>query len=359
MKLLPKFHSRTGKKIYLAAALVCLSWAGSNAIAGNITLPNSGGDAFALDPADNLLYALSQGSGTDSLNVVNLTNDTVIGTYSFGTSGDAGVAAEGTSVFVANQEAHTVLDLTVNPGGGTPVLTRTDTYASNLFPTGMAALSTTYGVTLQGVDSLNVTNSSTGASIANVSVTPAAGNLYADSDTNVYLADGGGSTTTVVNSAGALVQTLSNTYTFALNANPTMHFVYASTLAGSSTLLQLNGTGYAPTGNSFTFSSAIQYVSVDPTDGYVWVDLGAGNNVYELSSSLALLGIYSVTTPTGMEAYNGIDYVQVGNTSQIVALQSTPEPGVTVLFLFGLGGMLYLALRQKLNRPEKEAVLLS
>jgi hypothetical protein len=362
MKLLPEFHSRTGKKIYLAAALVCLSWAGSNAIAGNITLDNTDGQALAIDPTDDLLYASSQGGGTQHLDVVNLQTDAVIGTYTYSSGGSAGVAAEGTSVFLAQQDTSQVLDLTVNPAGGTPVLTRTDTYASNLLPTGIAALSTTYGVTMQDSDSLNVTNSSTGVSIANVALTSAAGNVYSDPTSNVYLADSGqpgNFQTKVVSSTGTVVQTLSNVYTLALNANPSMHFVYSDTSSNSSTLLQLNGSTYATTGNSFAFSSAIDYVSVDPTDGYVWVDLDSSNNVYELSSSLALLGIYSVSDPTAMAALNGIDYVQVGNSNTLQALQSTPEPGVTVLFLFGLGGMLFLVLRQKLHRPEKEAILLA
>lgn len=292
--------------------------------AQTITLDNSGYQFFALDAARHFLYsAESTGpGGTKHLNVINTLTNTVVGNYSFSASGyTSQVATSGTNVFWADQGSSLVRVLSVN-AAGVPSVLRND---SMTLATGVAALSTTYGASLQGTgDVMRIVNSTTGVTSATVNLGGVASNMISDPLANLYYVRSNTYDVKVINLAGTIVRPLTGTV-MAIDSTPGRHFVYFESGSSSRVLTQLNGADDSPTSESYDFGvgAVITSVAVDASTGNVWASLQAQNRVVQLDSGLDFIQQFTVPNASAIAFDSGKAFVYQAGTNNIVVV---PEP---------------------------------
>ena len=330
----------TSRKSKITKALSALGLAGllatGTAQAVTITIDNSGGQTFALDPARHFLYTgESTGpGGTKHLDVINTLTNTVVGNFSFTAGGySSQIAASGTNVFWADQGSSLVRVIAVS-NAGTPTAQRND---SLTLATGVAALSGTYAASLQGTgDFMRIINSGTGSTLQNVALGGVAGQVYADPLTNLYFARST-SAFKVITLGGAIVTTIPGLVT-AIDASPAHHFVYYSPTG--QVLNQLDGGSIASTGRSFDFGAgaSMSYVAADAQTGNVWVTLQAQNRVVELDPALNFVQQFTVTGAEAIAIQDGEAFVHQVGTSNVVVL-AAPEPASAGLIVGVLGAV--------------------
>lgn len=299
--------------------------------ATQITLDNSSSQAFAVDPTRHFLYSAQNISGTAHLDVISTLSNTVVGTYSFSTSGfTTDIAASGTQVFWDDQGG-SVQVLNVSSGGA-PSFARADSFT---FPTGIAALSTTYGESSQGGgDSLHIVQISNGSVLHTVSLGggATASTVHADTLSSLYYVENP-SNAEVIDTSGNLVRTVTG-IVVAIDPGASHHFVYTG--GGTTTLQQLNGSDDSSTGKSFTFGANITAAAVD-SSGDVWVALNSSNLVEELTPNMTFIQQFTVSSPDVIAFDNGTAYVHEAGTNIIAVV---PEPTCGVFFvLLGVGSL--------------------
>jgi hypothetical protein len=301
-----------------------------------INIDNSSQQYFAVDAARNFLYAAeASNAGTKHLSVINTLTNTVVGTYSFSSSGyTSQVATSGTNVFWADQGSSQVKIIAVS-GGGTPTLTRND---SATLATGVAALGTTYGVSKQGTgDKLDINLISSGsASFANISLGGVAGQVFADSNTNRFYARATNSYTIINAGTGSVLGTLSG-YVMAVDSTAAHNFVYLQNSGISTRLDQLAGTVTNNTVNTFyDFGSAFNDVTVNSATGDIFVALSGLNQVIQLNSSMAYVQQFAVTSPQTLAFADGQLFVHSTGAAYLTAI-AIPEPATWAALLGSLG----------------------
>jgi len=326
----------------LRAVALTLMLATSSAFAGTITLDNSFGAGLVLDPTHHFLYAFANnGPGARYLDVINTQTNAVVGNYSFSGSGYEGnMGYSGTYAIWADQGDQNVRLISIS-GTGSPSLSRTDSYPG-YYPTGMAALSTTYGVSLQGSgDNMDIVNISTGAVSQVVALGGVAGAVSSDPTNNLYYAAvSGANTCRVINLSGTIVRSLSGNITV-IDPTTGHNYVYLEPGSSSEVLDQLNGADDSATGKSYDFGAGavITDVAVDASTGNIWATLEAQNKVVELNSSMNLLGQYTVSNADAIAFDSGEAFVDEAGTNTVMTITATPEPGSVVLVLLGSLGL--------------------
>lgn len=314
--------------------LTLLALAGPAAGQVTINIDNSNTQYFAVDAARNFLYvAEASNAGTKHLSVINTLTNTVVGTYSFSSSGyTSQVATSGTNVFWADQGSSQLKVIAVN-GSGTPSLTRND--AATL-ATGVAALATTYGVSQQGTgDVMDINLISNGStSFNNISLGGVAGQVYADSNTNLYYARGSSNYKVIDASNGSILGTLSG-QVMAIDSAAAHNFVYLQNSGNTNRLDQLTGSGN--TLNTFyDFGAAYNWVAVDSVTGDIFVAQSALNRVVQLNSSMAFVQQFTVASPESIAFADGQLFVHGSGQAYLTAI-AIPEPATWAALLGSLG----------------------
>jgi hypothetical protein len=211
---------------------------------------------------------------------------------------------------------------------------RTD---SMTLATGIAALSTTYGVNLQGTgDVLRVVTSATGSTVGSYNYGLVASNVWSDSNTNLYYALTSGGLTKVVDTSASFVRSL-NGAVQAIDSNSGHNFVYMVPSGSPTVLQQLTGSSNTATGESYDFGSGatITTATVDQATGNVYVSL-QNQKVVALNSSMDMIGEYSYGfNPGYLAVADGNLYVS-NNTS--ITVTAIPEPG-TWGMMAGVAGL--------------------
>lgn len=316
------------------AALILLCLAGPVRAQITIAIDNSSSQYFAVDAARNFLYvAEASNASLKHLSVVNTLTNTVVGTYSFSSTGyTAQVAASGTNVFWADQGSSQLKVIAVN-GSGTPTLTRND--AANL-ATGVAALGTTYAVSKQGTgDFMDINLISTGtASFANISLSGVAGQVYADSNTNRYYARSSSNYKVIDVSNGSILGTLAG-QVMAIDSASGHNFVYLQNGSNANRLDQLTGAGNA-VNTFYDFGAAFNNVTVNSANGDIFVAQSALNRVVQLNSSMVFVQQFTVTSPEAIAFADGQLYVHGSGQAYLTAI-AVPEPATWSALLGGLG----------------------
>jgi hypothetical protein len=308
---------------------LCLVLAGLAAAAASaqvtITLNNSGTHYVIPDPARDLVYVgESSNAATNYLYAISTTSNSIVGSYSFnvGSGYTAQVAYNNGYLYWADQGNSQVRVVSVD-SSGTMAFVRTDSMTA---ATGIAALSTTYGVNLQGTgDVLRVVTSATGSTVGSFNYGLVAGNVWSDSNTNLYYATTNSGVTKVINASASLVGTLSGAVQ-AIDSNSGHNFVYMVPSGSPTVLQQLTGSGNTATGESYNFGSGatITTATVDQATGNVYVSL-QNQKVVALNSSLDVIAEYTYGfNPGYLGVADGNLYVS-NNTSLTVT--AIPEPG--------------------------------
>jgi hypothetical protein len=306
----------------------------STAEALTITLDNSNSQAFALDPTRHfLITAEGIGAGTKHLSVISTLTNTVVGTYSFSGSGfTAELAASGTQAFWADQGDGKVRVINIS-AAGVPTEFRLDSFT---FPTGIASLATTYGVTSQGGgDALRIVRFSDGVVLHTTVLGFTGSAVDSDPFTNNYYAANGTSTSAVFDSNGTFLRNVSGQVA---GVDAAGHYIYLG--LGTRTMTQLNSLDDSATGKLFDFGAgaSISGAAVDPATGNVWVTLTAQNVVKEFSSNLTFIQQFAATSPDTIAFDNGNAYIHQGGTNGILVV---PEPSAAGLII-GLGAIVFM-----------------
>jgi hypothetical protein len=295
-------------------------------------LNNSGQQAFAVDATDHFLYVAQEGTSGHNLNVINTLTNTVVGSTTYSGSAFASqVAASGTTVMWASQSDSSVNLFSVN-GSGVPSSLRTD---SATLATGIAALSTTYGVSKQGTgDFMDIRSIATGSTLFSVSLGGVAGQVYGDSNTNRYYARSTNSYKVIDAGSGSVLGTLTG-FVMAVDSASAHNFVYMQDGTTSTQLDQLNGTSNAQT-TFYNFGAAFTDVTVNSANGDIFVALPSLNLVDHLNSSMSLLGQYTVAGAQSLAFADGNLYVDVSGQSFLTVV-AVPESATWSVLLGGLG----------------------
>lgn len=315
------------------AALILVSLAGHVRAQVTINIDNSSYQYFAVDTARNFLYAAeSSNAGTKHLSVINTLTNTVVGTYNYTSTGyTSQVAASGTNVFWADQGSSQLKVIAVN-GSGVPTLTRND--AATL-ATGVAALTTTYGVSQQGTgDVMDIKLISNGSTSFTASVGGVAGAVFSDANTNRYYARGSTSYNVIDATNGSIVRTLSG-QVMAIDSAAAHNFVYLQNAGNANRLDQLTGSGNTLS-TFYDFGAAFNDVTVNSANGDIFVAQSALNRVVHLNSSMALVQQFTVTGAQSLAFANGQLYVHGTGQAYLTAI-AIPEPATWSALLGGLG----------------------
>ncbi len=348
MKIEPTKFCVMANRHLLLLPLVLFSLAGPARAQVNININNSGAQSFAVDLTDHFLYVAQQGTSGHNLNVINTLTNTVVGstTYS-GSSYASQVAASGTTVFWSSQGDSTVQVFSVS-GSGVPSFSRADTAS---LATGIAALSTTYGVSRQGADSLVIHNLA-GTVLFTTTLTGVAGQVYSDSNTNRYYARASSSYNIINASTGGILGTLSG-FVMAIDSSASHNFVYLQDPGNALHLDQLAGTATANPGSPtfYNFGSAFSDVAVNGVTGDIFVALTSVNQVIQLNSSMAFVQQFAVTSPQSLAFADGQLFVHSTGTAFLTAI-AIPEPATWSALLGGLGLVGALLRRRAVRRPD-------
>lgn len=318
------------------ATLILLSFAGPVRAQVTINIDNSSQQYFAVDSSRNFLYvAEASNAGTKHLSVINTLTNTVVGTYSYNSSGyTSQVAASGTNVFWADQGSSQLKVIAVN-GSGTPTLTRND--AATL-ATGVAALGTTYGVSQQGTgDVMDINLISNGStSFDNIALGGVAGPVFADSNTNRFYARSTNSFKIIDAATGGILGTLSG-LVMAIDSSSGHNYVYLQNSGTTTRLDQLAGTVTNNTVNTFyDFGAAFNDVTVNGANGDIFVAQSGLNRVVQLNSSMAFVQQFNVTGPQSLAFADGKLFVHETGASYLTVI-AVPEPATWSVLLGGLG----------------------
>ncbi|MFI5356031.1 MAG: immunoglobulin domain-containing protein [Opitutales bacterium] len=300
-----------------------------NAAAATLTLNNSGSQAFAVDPVDHFLYAVQLGGGSSTLNVINTQTNTVVGSLTYSANYAASASASGLNVFVADQGG--LVRIFGVTSAGMPSALRTDPAP---YATGSAALATTYAVSKQGTDYLDINTISTYANLSTTHIGGSAGSVYSDANTNRYYADYSTGTQVVDATTGALIGTGLSGQVVAVDSSSAHNFVYMAAAPGSSTLAQLDGATNAQTASYTVVGDYVGAVAVDSATGDVFVALPDANQVIQLNDGLGYVGQYNVASPQALTVADGELFVQsAGNaTLTIIGLSAPARTGQTLTF---------------------------
>jgi hypothetical protein len=318
--------------------------------ATTIRLDNTGNQCFAVDPERHLLYAGERlqrvidppPPGTldpAHLDVIDTMTNSVVGGYSI-TSTYAytcDLAASGTQVFWADRGDNVVHVFNVG-AAGVPSLARTDSLP---FPTGLAALPTTYGECSQGGgDSFNIVRSSDGAVLHTTPLRGTGGAVHGDMLCNRYYVQDSSNAVVIDAATGATLRTISGLVS-SVDSTKGRHFVYVG--EHTHVLQQLTGDDDSPTGRSFDFGDGayIDATAVDAASGNIWVALAAQDRVAVLSPDLRMVQQFSLPMPEAIALDNGNAYVHLAETSTISVLSvgSVPEPTSTCCLGAAIGAL--------------------
>ena len=311
-----------------------------------IPINNSGQQTFAVDYARHLLFAGENGPTSHHLNVINTLTNTVVGSYSYVGGWSSQIDVSGNNVVWADQGDSLVRVIAVS-NAGVPTLTRTD---SATLATGVAGLPSTYAVSMQGTgDLLKIMNTSTGIQVgSSISLGGVAGGIFSDSNTNRFYARSTNSFKVIDATNGAVLRTLSG-FVQAVDSSPSHNFVYFLSGANTQQLLQLNGVTNSQTAfYDFGAGASVTYVTTDPLTGNVFVGLQSQNRVVELSSGMAFVQQFSLTSPEALAYADGELFVHLTGTTSFSVL-AIPEPGTTQLLLGGLAMLTFIRLRRTVH----------